>query len=79
MSVPLERRTLWVKFSCGGQVPVVLVASSTKAKKRRKGGASFPEDTIVDPTGDHMVEERQYTVLQVQEPLAQGFFVSMLF
>ena len=77
MSVPLEKRKPRAKMSSGGQVPVVLVASSTKAKKRRKGGASFPEDTIVDTTGDHMVEERQYTGLQVQEPL--GFFVTLLF
>ena len=77
MSVPLEKIIPRVKMSSGGQVPVVLVASSTKAKKRRKGGASFPEDTIVDTTGDHMVEERQYTGLQVQEPL--GFFVTLLF
>ena len=69
MSVPLERRILWVKMSCGGQVPVVLVASSTKAKKRRKGGASFPEDTIVDTTGDQLVEERRYTGLQVPQGL----------
>ena len=48
------------KYSKPVKVPVVLVASSSKAKKRRKGGIPFSDvELIVDPTSDECSTEQE--------------------
>ena len=52
------------KYSKPVKVPVVLVASSSKAKKRRKGGIPFSDvELIVDPTSDECSTEEQHRSL----------------